>query len=75
MVLDQLAPNCQPLLVRTPSFVQFPLCLRNIAHVVLAPHIGSATAATRQAMADLAGDNLRLVLGGQGAKTPVPECQ
>ena len=52
-----------------------PERLRNTAHVVLAPHIGSATAATRQAMADLAGDNLRLVLGGKGAKTPVPECQ
>ena len=52
-----------------------PERLRNIAHVVLAPHVGSATAATRQAMADLAAENLRLVLGAQAAKTPVPECR
>ena len=52
-----------------------PDALRTMAHVVLAPHIGSATAATRQAMADLAADNLRLVLAGQAAKTPVPECR
>ena len=46
-----------------------------IPHVVLTPHIGSATAATRQAMAMLAFDNLRLHLQGQTVKTPVPECR
>jgi lactate dehydrogenase-like 2-hydroxyacid dehydrogenase len=36
--------------------------------------VGSATQNTRQAMADLAFDNLRLRLAGQPARTPVPEC-
>ena len=52
-----------------------PERLCRLAHVVLAPHIGSATQATRQAMADLAADNLRLFLSGQAVKTPVPECR
>jgi lactate dehydrogenase-like 2-hydroxyacid dehydrogenase len=43
--------------------------------VVLTPHIGSATAATRQAMADLAFNNLAAHLGGRPVLTPVPECQ
>ena len=54
---------------------QVPERLRKLSHVVLAPHIGSATAATRQAMADLAADNLRLHFAGQPVKTPVPECR
>ena len=54
---------------------QVPERLRKLSHVVLAPHIGSATAATRQAMADLAADNLRLYFAGQPVKTPVPECR
>jgi lactate dehydrogenase-like 2-hydroxyacid dehydrogenase len=41
---------------------------------VLTPHIGSATAATRQAMADLAFNNLAARLAGRPALTPVPEC-
>ena len=52
-----------------------PERLRQLPQVVLAPHIGSATQATRQAMADLAADNLRLFLSGQPVKTPVPECR
>jgi hydroxypyruvate reductase len=52
-----------------------PERLRQLPQVVLAPHIGSATAATRQAMADLAADNLRLHFAGQPVKTPVPECR
>ena len=52
-----------------------PARLRNLPQVVLAPHIGSATAATRQAMADLAADNLRLHFAGLPVKTPVPECR
>ena len=52
-----------------------PQRLLDLHKVVLTPHIGSATAATRQAMADLACQNLVLHLGGQAVLTPVPECQ
>ncbi len=52
-----------------------PERLRALPQVVLTPHIGSATAATRQAMADLAADNLRLHFAGQPVRTPVPECR
>jgi len=51
-----------------------PERLRALPHVVLAPHIGSATAATRQAMADLAFANLREHFAGRRPPTPVPEC-
>lgn len=51
-----------------------PERLRALPQVVLAPHVGSATAATRQAMADLAMANLRAHFGGQPLPTPVPEC-
>ena len=44
-------------------------------NVVLTPHIGSATHATRQAMADLAFNNLAAHFAGQPVLTPVPECQ
>jgi hydroxypyruvate reductase len=52
-----------------------PERLRAMLHVVLAPHIGSATAATRNAMADLATANLEAFFAGQPLKTPVPECR
>jgi hydroxypyruvate reductase len=52
-----------------------PARLRALPQVVLTPHIGSATAATRQAMADLAADNLRLHFAGRPVRTPVPECR
>ena len=52
---------------------QVPERLRALPQVVLSPHVGSATGQTRQAMADLAFDNLQRVLGGQSARTPVPE--
>ncbi len=52
-----------------------PERLTRLPHVVLAPHIGSATNATRQAMADLAFENLCLYFAGQPLKTPVPECR
>lgn len=52
-----------------------PQRLLDLHKVVLTPHIGSATAATRQAMADLAMRNLALVLSGRAPVTPVPECQ
>lgn len=53
---------------------QVPERLRVLPNVVLTPHIGSATAHTRHAMADLAFNNLRLRLNGETVLTPVPEC-
>jgi lactate dehydrogenase-like 2-hydroxyacid dehydrogenase len=52
-----------------------PERLRALPHVVLAPHVGSATHETRQAMADLAFDNLARHFAGQPVRTPVPECR
>ena len=52
---------------------QVPDRLRNLPHVVLTPHIGSATGQTRQAMADLAFTNLAAHFGGRPLLTPVPE--
>jgi lactate dehydrogenase-like 2-hydroxyacid dehydrogenase len=52
-----------------------PERLRALPHVVLAPHVGSATTQTRQAMADLAFDNLACHFGGRPLRTPVPECR
>lgn len=52
---------------------QVPQALLDMPHVVLAPHIGSATRETRQAMVDLALDNLRLHFAGQPVRTAVPE--
>jgi hydroxypyruvate reductase len=52
---------------------QVPQALIDMPHVVLAPHVGSATHETRQAMADLALNNLRLHFAGQAVLTPVVE--
>lgn len=54
---------------------QVPEALKRMPHVVLAPHVGSATAETRQAMADLAFRNLARHFDGQPVLTPVPECR
>ena len=51
-----------------------PARLREMPQVVLTPHIGSATAETRGAMADLAMRNLREHFSGKRPSTPVPEC-
>ncbi len=51
-----------------------PARLMGLPHVVLAPHIGSATTQTRQAMADLAFGNLREHFAGRPVLSPVPEC-
>lgn len=51
-----------------------PEALRAFPHVVLAPHIGSATTQTRQAMADLAFNNMKSHFDGHAVHTPVPEC-
>jgi lactate dehydrogenase-like 2-hydroxyacid dehydrogenase len=47
--------------------------LRALPQVVLTPHIGSATTATRQAMADLAQANLDAHFAGRPLLTPTPE--
>jgi hydroxypyruvate reductase len=52
-----------------------PQALKDMPHVVLTPHVGSATKQTRQAMADLAMDNLRAHFARKPVKTPVPECR
>ncbi len=52
---------------------QVPQALIDMPHVVLSPHIGSATRETRQAMVDLALGNLRAHFAGQPLLTPVPE--
>ena len=39
---------------------------------MLAPHIGSATVETRDAMAELVMENIRLALNGQPLVTPIP---
>jgi hydroxypyruvate reductase len=44
-------------------------------NVTLAPHVGSATTATRKAMADLALLNLANFYAGKPLVTVVPECQ
>ena len=54
---------------------QVPDRLLALPHVVLTPHVGSATGQTRQAMADLAFNNLMAGLQGRAPETPVPECQ
>lgn len=45
--------------------------LLDLENVVLAPHLGSATADTRTAMADLAAENVLAVLAGRPPLTPV----
>jgi glyoxylate reductase len=45
--------------------------LLQMENVVLLPHVGSATEATRQAMVDLATDNVLAVLQGKPPLTPV----
>ena len=45
--------------------------LLGLDHVVLTPHLGSATVETRTAMAELAARNAISVLAGQGPLTPV----
>lgn len=52
-----------------------PRALIDLPNTVLLPHVCSATVETRQAMADLAVDNLISFFETGAAKTPVPECQ
>jgi glyoxylate reductase len=53
---------------REPAVVP---ALLEMEHVVLAPHLGSATRETRTAMADLAARNVIAVLNGEPPLTPV----
>ena len=50
-----------------------PEALKALDNVVLTPHMASATRQTRQAMADLAIDNLRAHFAGRPLISPVPE--
>jgi hydroxypyruvate reductase len=54
---------------------QVPQALREMPNVVLTPHIGSATSATRRAMAELAFANLQALYAAQPLPSPVPECR
>ena len=51
-----------------------PQRLQALPHVVLSPHIASATVQTRQAMVDLAFANLVEHFAGRALPSPVPEC-
>jgi lactate dehydrogenase-like 2-hydroxyacid dehydrogenase len=50
-----------------------PSALTEMDNVVLLPHVGSASVATRRAMAQLVIDNVTSYLDGRGPLTPVPE--
>jgi hydroxypyruvate reductase len=52
-----------------------PEALLGMPHVVLTPHIGSATHETRQAMCDLAVNNVAAHFAGRPLLSPVPECR
>ena len=52
---------------------QVPQELIEMDHIVLFPHLGSASAATRQAMDQLVVDNLKVWFAGKAPLTPVPE--
>jgi len=50
-----------------------PQDLIDMEHVVLLPHVGSASHATRRAMDELVANNIISWFAGKGAITPVPE--
>jgi lactate dehydrogenase-like 2-hydroxyacid dehydrogenase len=50
-----------------------PQALIDMPHVVLLPHVGSASHHTRRLMGQLVVDNLLSWFGGKGPLTPVPE--
>ena len=54
---------------------QVPQALREMDNVVLTPHVGSGTNATRQAMADLTHANLVAHFAGHPLPSAVPEWQ
>ncbi|WP_112664609.1 2-hydroxyacid dehydrogenase [Microvirga flavescens] len=50
-----------------------PQALIDMEHIVLLPHVASASVHTRNAMGQLVVDNLTSWFSGEGPKTPVPE--
>jgi glyoxylate reductase len=50
---------------------QVPAELRELPNTVLLPHLGSATGATRDAMADLCAENVIAVIEGREPPTPI----
>ena len=50
-----------------------PEALTALDHVVLLPHVGSASVHTRQRMGSLMVENLLSWFAGKGPVTPVPE--
>ena len=52
---------------------KIPDALKAMENVVLAPHVGSASVETRQAMGDLVCDNLFKYFDDGTVLTPVPE--
>lgn len=56
-----------------PEEPEIPSALRELPNAFLLPHIGSATRETRRAMWELAAENVRSVLRGEGPITPVSE--
>jgi lactate dehydrogenase-like 2-hydroxyacid dehydrogenase len=52
---------------------QVPQELMELDNVVLLPHVGSASHATRRAMDELVANNIISWFSGKGALTPVPE--
>jgi glyoxylate reductase len=45
--------------------------LRELPNTVLLPHLGSATGATRDAMADLCAENVIAAIEGREPPTPI----
>jgi lactate dehydrogenase-like 2-hydroxyacid dehydrogenase len=54
---------------------RIPQALIDLPNTCLLPHVGSASVATRIAMADLVVDNLISYFSNGAVITPVPECQ
>lgn len=52
-----------------------PEKLRQMPNVLLAPHIGTATRETREAMSRLVVANLRAHFAGEALLSPIPECR
>jgi lactate dehydrogenase-like 2-hydroxyacid dehydrogenase len=56
-----------------PHEPQVPAGYLDLDNVVLTPHVGSASHATRLAMANLVVDNLFRFMDGEGPIAPTPE--
>ena len=69
---NKVIPRRRPRRVRRRA-PTFPAALVAMDNVVLLPHVGSASVATRTAMGQLVADNLVAWFAGKGPLTPVPE--